>query len=148
MGYAIPGSLGAALANPGVRILSVTTDGSFSMACGELETAVRLGLPITFVQLTNGSFGWIKMLQHIYYERRYFSVDIGTVDAVAVARGFGVPANRVTSRNTLERQLIASREADGPAFIEVTVPDMIELDPPVASWTAALTGEDTVRPVY
>lgn len=148
MGYAIPGAVGAAMANPGTRIVAITTDGSLAMACGEFESAVRLGLPITFVQLTNGSYGWIKMLQHLYYDQRYFGVDIGAVDAPKIAEGFGVPASRVDTREALQAVLEASINAAGPVFVEVTIPGMTVLEPPVASWTDALSGVDTARPVY
>lgn len=149
MGYAIPGAIGAAVANPGTRVLSVTTDGSLGMACGELETAARRGLPITFVQLTNGSYGWIKMLQHLYHDRRYFGVDLGGVNACAIAEGFGIPATRVNSAKEFERALKRNGDTpSGPCYIEVIVPDMVQLEPPVAPWAAALSGHDTARPVY
>jgi acetolactate synthase-1/2/3 large subunit len=148
MGYAIPASVGAAVATPGTRVVAITTDGSLGMSCGELETAARLRLPITFVQLTNGSFGWIKMLQHLYHGRRYFGVDISRIDTPAIVQGFGVPACRVDTQRGLEDAVAESQNSDGPAFIEVIVPDMIALEPPVASWTAALSGADTSRPVY
>jgi acetolactate synthase-1/2/3 large subunit len=118
------------------------------MSCGELETIVRLRLPITIVQLTNGSYGWIKMLQHLYHDRRYFGVDIGSVDAPAIARGFGVPASRAKSPGDLQAALAASVDQPGPAFVEVMIPNLIALEPPVASWTAALRGVDVTRPVY
>lgn len=148
MGFAIPASVGAAIAKPGTRVVAITTDGSLGMSCGELETAARLGLPITFVQLTNGSFGWIKMLQHLYHDRRYFGVDISRIDSPAIAEGFGVRAWRVDTQRALEAALTASQSSAGPAFIEVAIPDMTTLEPPVASWTAALSGADTSRPVY
>lgn len=147
MGYAIPAAIGVALASPGRNVIGLTADGSFAMACGELETAVRLQLPIVYVQFTNGSMGWIKMLQHLYMGRRYFDVDLGPIDAVAVARGMGLEATRITSleefREVLSRNL-ASRE---PAFIDVPVPDQIALVPPVAPWQEALAGK-AGRPVY
>jgi acetolactate synthase-1/2/3 large subunit len=108
----------------------------------------RLGLPITFVQLSNGSYGWIKMLQHLYHDRRYFGVDIGFIDAAAIARGFGLTASRVDSRCALERALRDSANASGPAFVDVIIPDMTSLEPPVASWSEALNGGETIRPVY
>ncbi|HWP03955.1 MAG TPA: thiamine pyrophosphate-binding protein [Gemmatimonadaceae bacterium] len=148
MGYAIPGSVGAALAHPGARIVSITTDGSLGMACGELETIARLGLPITIVQLTNGSYGWIKMLQHLYHDGRYFGVDIQRVDAPQIARGFGVSATRVKSAESLREALEASAQSNGPAFVEVIIPNLTELEPPVAPWMAALSGSGVVRPVY
>lgn len=148
MGFAIPASVGAAIANPGKRVVAITTDGSLAMSCGELETAARLRLPITFVQLTNGSFGWIKMLQHLYHDRRYFGVDISRLDSPAIAAGFGVPACRVQTQRALEEALTASNRSEAPAYIEVIIPDMVALEPPVASWTAALSGADRSRPVY
>jgi acetolactate synthase-1/2/3 large subunit len=148
MGYAIPGSVGAALANPGTRVICITTDGSLGMACGELETVARMSLPITLVQLTNGSYGWIKMLQHLYHNRRYFGVDIGIVDAPAIAKGFGVPGTRVTSSAAFRQAMEASRGTPGPTFVEVMIPELTTLEPPVASWTAALSGADVARPVY
>lgn len=148
MGYAIPASVGVAVAKPGSRVVAITTDGSLGMSCGELETVARLRLPITFVQLTNGSFGWIKMLQHLYHGRRYFGVDITRIDSPAIAEGFGIPAWRVDTQRELESALAACGSSSGPAFIEVIIPDMTSLEPPVASWTAALSGADTSRPVY
>ena len=35
-------------------------DGSFGFTCGELETAARYRLPITFIVIANASYGWIK----------------------------------------------------------------------------------------
>lgn len=145
MGYAIPAAVGAALAHPGRRVVCLTTDGSFTMACGELATAAARALDITFVQLTNGSFGWIKMLQHLYYDRRYFGVDLHPVDSVAVARGFGVPAHRVTSLADLGD--LVTEQTRGPLYLDVPIPEQLTEVPPVSSWQAALRGDRT-RPVY
>ena len=147
MGYAIPGAIGAAMAFPGRPVVTLTADGSFAMSCGELETAVRLQLPIVHVQFTNGSMGWIKMLQHLYMGKRYFGVDSGSIDAVAVARGMGLEAARVTSLEEFSGVLGRGLAARKPVFIDVPVPDQISLVPPVAPWHAALAGEDE-RPVY
>jgi acetolactate synthase-1/2/3 large subunit len=149
MGYAIPGAIGAAIAHAGRPIVSVTTDGSLAMACGELETAARLQLPITYIQLSNGSFGWIKMLQHLYHDRRYFGVDLGRVDAPAIARGFGILGVRVNGIQDLREALRNIGEpAAGPFFIEVVVPELIAAPPPVAPWTATIAGIEAARPVY
>jgi acetolactate synthase I/II/III large subunit len=147
MGYAIPGAIGAAMAFPGRQVVALTADGSFAMSCGELETAVRLQLPIVHVQFTNGSMGWIKMLQHLYMGKRYFGVDSGSIDAVAVARGMGLDAARVTSLEEFSEVLKRGLNSRRPFFIDVPVPDQISLVPPVAPWHAALAGEDE-RPVY
>ena len=147
MGYAIPGAIGACFARPGRPVLSVTADGSLAMSCGELETAARFRLPILFVQLTNFSFGWIKMLQHLYAEGRYFGVDPGPIDAIGVARACGLDGERVSSLARLE-ELAAGFAADPrPFYVDIEVPHPIEYTPPVSSWVDALTGS-TARPVY
>jgi acetolactate synthase I/II/III large subunit len=147
MGYAIPAAIGAALARPGELVVGITGDGSFAMSCGELETAARLGVSTVYVQFTNGSLGWIKMLQHLYLDRRYFGVDLGPTDAVAVARGFGLPAVRTNSLDEFVDAFTAFRSVGGPAFIDVPVPEEIQSVPPVAPWQAALAGRAD-RPVY
>ncbi|MPZ27748.1 MAG: hypothetical protein GEV12_15390 [Micromonosporaceae bacterium] len=147
MGYAIPAAIGVACAHPDRPVIALTADGSFAMACGELETAARLRLPIIFVQFTNHSLGWIKMLQHLYTERRYFGVDPGTIDAVAVARACGIAGARVRDLATL-RQLTTDHVTAGTAvYLDIEVPHMIDVVPPVASWEAALAGDRT-RPAY
>ena len=147
MGYAIPGAIGACFARPGRPVLSVTADGSLAMSCGELETAARFRLPILFVQFTNFSLGWIKMLQHLYAEGRYFGVDPGPIDAIGVARACGLDGERVTSLARLE-ELAASFAADPrPFYVDIEVPHPIEYTPPVSSWVDALNG-NTARPVY
>jgi acetolactate synthase-1/2/3 large subunit len=147
MGFAIPAAIGASFACPDLRILSVTADGSLAMSCGELETAVRYGLPILFVQFTNYSLGWIKMLQHLYAGGRYFGVDPGPIDAVGVARACGMAAERVTDYARLEELALQFAAGRSPFYIDIEVPHPIEYTPPVSSWIDALAGNVT-RPVY
>lgn len=147
MGYAIPGAIGACMARPGRPVLSVTADGSLAMSCGELETAARFRLPILFVQLTNFSLGWIKMLQHLYAEGRYFGVDPGPIDAVGVARACGLDGERVTSLARLEELAAGFAAGPRPFYVDIEVPHPIEYTPPVSSWVDALNGK-TARPVY
>ncbi|MFN8470902.1 MAG: thiamine pyrophosphate-binding protein [Anaerolineae bacterium] len=139
MGYVIPGAIGAAFAHPGRTIIGLTGDGSFAMACGELETAARFNLPIVYVQFSNGSLGWIKMLQHLYTGQRYFGVDFGPIDAVKVAEGMGLAARRATSLADFTVALQEALARPGPTYIDVPVPDEIHLTPPVAPWQETLT---------
>jgi acetolactate synthase I/II/III large subunit len=147
MGYAIPGAIGACFARPGRPVLAVTADGSLGMSCGELETAARFRLPILFVQFTNFSLGWIKMLQHLYSDGRYFGVDPGPIDAIAVARACGLEGERVTSLARLEELATGFAADPRPFYVDIEVPHPIKYTPPVSSWVDALRG-NTARPVY
>ncbi|QIZ38784.1 thiamine pyrophosphate-binding protein [Saccharopolyspora sp. ASAGF58] len=147
MGYAIPAAIGIAKARPGRPVVAVTADGSFAMACGELETAARFALPILFVQLTNHSMGWIKMLQHLYTGGRYFGVDPGPTDAVMVAAANGIDGAAVTSIEELEKLAGEFAANPRPCYADVVVPHLIEYTPPVPAWDAGLAGHGE-RPVY
>ncbi len=137
LGYAIPGVVGAAYARPDRRVVGMTGDGSFGMSVGELETITRLGLPIVLIQCNNGSFGWIKELQHLYHDDRYFSVDFNPVDYAGIARGFGFQARQIVDPEEVEPAL-AEALADGrPWFLDIVTESQITETPPVAAWIEA-----------
>ena len=148
MGFAYPAALGVAAARPGNPVLAVTTDGSLLMAAGALETAARTGSPIVYVQLSNGSLGWIKALQHFHYQGRFASTQISRFDAAAVARGFGVHASFAGSLEDLAHAVRDGLAGGGPALVDVSVPDEHDMLPPVAPWERAAARPGTGRAVY
>lgn len=137
LGYAIPGVVGAWFAAEGRRAIAMTGDGSFGMSVGELETISRLNLPIVVIQCSNGSFGWIKELQHLYHGDRYFGVDFNPVDYAAIARGFGFRARQVTDPADVRGALADALADGGPYFLDVVTESPISETPPVAAWQAA-----------
>jgi acetolactate synthase-1/2/3 large subunit len=137
LGYAIPGVVGAWYAAQGRRVVAMTGDGSFGMAVGELETITRLRLPIVIIQCSNGSFGWIKELQHLYHGDRYFGVDFTPVDYAAIARGFGFRAHQVTDPEAVPRAIAEALADGGPYFLDVVTESPVTETPPVAAWTSA-----------
>jgi len=138
LGYAIPGVVGAHYAAPQKRTIGILGDGSFGMSVGELETISRLNLPIVMIQCSNGTYGWIKELQHLYHDRRYFSVDFTNVDYAGIASGFGLDGYNVTDPIDLKPSLEKALASGKPSFVNVvTEPQMTET-PPVSSWEAAV----------
>jgi acetolactate synthase-1/2/3 large subunit len=137
LGYAIPGVVGAWFAGGGRRVIGMTGDGSFAMSVGELETITRLGLPTLIIQFSNGTFGWIKELQHLYHDDRYFGVDFNPVDYAAIARGFGLRAAQVTDPGDVERAIHEALADGGPYFLDIVTESPITETPPVAAWTSA-----------
>lgn len=147
LGYAIPGVVGAAYAAPGRPVVGMTGDGSFGMSVGELETIARYGLPVTIVQCSNGSFGWIKQLQHLYHGDRFFGVDFDPVDYAAIARGFGFQARQVVDPADCYPAL-ADAIADGrPSFVDIVTESPLTETPPVAAWQKAEAARRERRPV-
>ncbi|WP_165956307.1 thiamine pyrophosphate-dependent enzyme [Streptomyces hainanensis] len=87
------------------------------------------------------------MLQHLYTERRYFGVDPGPIDAVAVALACGVEGHRITSLTQLEEVTRSFTERPRPVYLDIEVPHLIDHVPPVAAWDGGLAGAGE-RPVY
>jgi acetolactate synthase-1/2/3 large subunit len=136
LGYAAAASMGAHVARPQVKTVAVMGDGSFGMCVGELETAVRLKLPITFIVISNAVYGWIKAGQKTGYSQRYFSVDFGVTDHAKVAEAFGVKSWRVTQPAELSGVLKKALTADGPTLVDIVCQPLHEAKAPVSEWVA------------
>jgi acetolactate synthase-1/2/3 large subunit len=136
LGYALAASVGAHFGRPEVKTLAVMGDGSFGMCVGELETAVRLDLPITFVVISNAVYGWIKAGQKSGYQQRYFSVDFGVTDHARVAEAFGVRSWRVVNPAELSNVLKQALSVDGPTLVDIVCQPLHEAKAPVSEWVA------------
>jgi len=136
LGYSLPAAIGAHFARPSVKCVSVMGDGSFGFTCGELETAVRYRLPITFIVISNASYGWIKAGQKSGYSQRYFSVDFAATDHAAVAAAFGVKSWRVTEPAELDRVFKEALAHGGPTLVDVVCQPLQEAKAPVSEWIA------------
>jgi acetolactate synthase-1/2/3 large subunit len=134
LGYAIPGVVGAHYAAPGRRVVGMLGDGSYGMSVGELETISRLDLPVVIIQCDNGSYGWIKELQHLYHDRRYFSVDFNRIDYATIAKGFGLRGYHVEDPAALGGVLREAFSDGRPAFVNVVTEAQMTETPPVATW--------------
>jgi acetolactate synthase-1/2/3 large subunit len=136
LGYAAAAAMGAHVARPQVKTVAVMGDGSFGMCVGELETAVRLKLPVTFVVISNAVYGWIKAGQKSGFGQRYFSVDFGVTDHAKVAEAFGVRSWRVTQPGDLRPTLKAALAFDGPTLVDIVCQPLHEARAPVSEWVA------------
>ena len=93
LGCAFPQGLGAALAGAGPA-LSISGDGGFLYACGELAAAKQENIPLTAVIVDDGGYGMIRYDQDQHGDPRE-GVDLTNPDFVALASSFGIRADRV-----------------------------------------------------
>jgi len=123
IGYGLPGAIGAALAGKGRPVVSLTGDGGFNMALGDLETARRMGLAFAIVVFNNAASGYVKALQHLMYGKgAYQSSDLAETNYAKVAEAMGCVGIRVEDPADLVgafREGIALR--GGPVVIDVVV---------------------------
>jgi acetolactate synthase-1/2/3 large subunit len=136
LGYALPAAVGAQVGRPDAKCIAVMGDGSFGFASGELETLVRLGLPITMVVIANATFGWIKAGQRSAFDGRYFAVDFSPGQHARIAEAYGVRSWRVEDPADLEPALAAALATDGPTLVDVVTQPLHEAQAPVSEWIA------------
>ena len=136
LGYALAAAIGAHIGRPAVKTVAVMGDGSFGMCVGELETLVRLKLPVTCVVISNGTYGWIKAGQKSGYGQRYFSVDFGVTDHARVADAFGVKSWKVSDPRDLDAALRQAIAHGGPTLVDIVCQPLHEAKAPVSEWVA------------
>ena len=120
LGVALPWAISAALVRPNTKIISVSGDGGFLFSAQELETAVRLQLPIVHLIWNDGHYNMVEFQEEMKYGRSS-GVDFGAVDFVKYAESFGAKGFRATSPAELTQLLQKALKENGPVIIDVPV---------------------------
>lgn len=122
MGYGLPAAIGAQIAHPKKLVVCVSGDASILMNIQELSTAVQHRTPVKVVLSNNGYMGMVRQWQELNHGGRYsHSYTEALPDFVAVARGFGWRAERVSDPKELDAALQTCLASDGPYFLDVRV---------------------------
>ncbi len=121
MGFALPAALAAKLCLRELPVACLTGDGGFLMNVGELATAKRLNLKITFVVIYDNSLSLIRIKQ----EKKNYLSDYGTplqfISEAPTNHYFGVPVIRVNNTKDYKKALKRASEYEGPIVIEAVV---------------------------
>ena len=120
MGIAVPGAIAAKLSFPERRVVAVTGDGGFLMNSQELETAVRLALPLVVLVWRDNGYGVIRWKQQLRFGRTS-AVEFGNPDLVQYARSFGAIGYRVAEPSELRPVLEEALKSKVPAVIDCPV---------------------------
>ena len=120
MGIAVPGAIAAKLLCPERRVVAVTGDGGFLMNSQELETAVRLALPLVVLVWRDNGYGVIRWKQQLRFGRTS-AVEFGNPDLLQYAGSFGAIGYRVTEPSELRPVLEEALNSKVPAVIDCPV---------------------------
>src|SRR5438105_7007095 len=129
LGSAFATALGAQVGNPQRAVLAIAGDGGFMYSVAELATQRQHGLNVVSIVFNDGAFGNVKRTQEQVFAGRLIASDLVNPDFVALARSFGIDAERVTTPNDLEAALPAALAARKPALLEVAVGPMSNVWP-------------------
>lgn len=121
MGFGLPTALGAAMANPGSRVLCFTGDGSIMMNIQELATLAEENLDVTVFVLDNGALGMVRQQQEFLFNKNYSASIFGrSPNLLAIAAGFGITTADV-AENPDWAKIAFPPAGSGPRFIRVPV---------------------------
>ena len=121
MGFALPGAISTKLAFPEKKVMAMTGDGGFLMNVQELETAVRLELPIIVVVWVDRDYNLISLKQTHEFGKSVFTT-FGNPDFVKLAESFGAAGFRVESTEEFPAILEECKKiTDRPSLIAVDV---------------------------
>ena len=126
MGWALPASIGGALANPQKCTTSISGDGSIMMNIQELATAIRYTPELKIIILNNSGYGMVRQTE----EQWLGGINIGTdsrkgdlvfPDFQALASSFGYKASKVSTHKELISQLDRMYSDNSINFLEVII---------------------------
>ncbi|MCH8559267.1 MULTISPECIES: thiamine pyrophosphate-binding protein [unclassified Nesterenkonia] len=122
IGLGLYTAIGSALAQPHRMPVLGTGDGGFLMAVQELETAVRLQLPLVVVVYNDAAYS--AEVHHFGEDQDLTTVTFPDTDIAAIARGFGATGITVRSTEDLEplREWVSS-DPNCPVVIDAKIAD-------------------------
>ena len=127
LGYSLPASVGLSLGRPRIKTVCLIGDGSAMYSIQALWTAAQRKLPLTVVVINNAGYGAMRSFSQVMQVRSVPGLDLPGIDFVAIARGLGCDAVRVSQSAELAPALKRGLAHDGVSLIEVMVDSAVPL---------------------
>lgn len=123
MGYSIPCAIGAKMASPQSEVVAICGDGSFQMQMMELATIIQEQLPVKMIIMRNNRLGMVRELQTRNYADNQTAVHLteGNPDFVALAKAYGIEAERVSTMAEAEAAIAHLCASDKAYLLECNV---------------------------
>lgn len=125
MGFGGAAVLGAKLAAPDKKVITLVGDGGFGANPTVLATAVEQNIPVVWVVMNNSAFGTIAGLTASHYPHTFgtvFHTKDGkpyTPNWAGVAEAYGVKSKLITSADEFKAVFEEALSYDGPYLIDV-----------------------------
>ncbi len=125
MGFGPAAALGAKLAAPGKKVITLVGDGGFGTNPSVLATAVEQHIAVVWVVMNNAAFGTIAGLTAGHYHHSFgtkFTKPDGSSynpDWAGIAAGYGVKSKRIGSADEFKAAFKEALDADEPYLLDV-----------------------------
>ena len=150
MGFALPASVGAAMARPGDPVVMIAGDGGFQLNIQELQTVAHHHLPLKMVILNNKSYGMVRQFQQSYFSERYQSTYWGysAPNFTQIAKAYGIDSSTVDTSGEAQSALEAMWvDPEAPFLLQVMLDPFTNVYPKIAFGHPITEMEPFVKPI-
>lgn len=119
LGFGLPATVGVQMAQPKRQVVGIIGDGSANYAITALWTAAQYQIPAIFIILKNGTYGALRWFSRILEAEDSPGLDVPGLDFCAIAKGYGVEAVEINTREQFQAAFKQALKAKGPVLLEV-----------------------------
>ncbi|MDD5020752.1 MAG: thiamine pyrophosphate-binding protein [Endomicrobiaceae bacterium] len=123
MGYDLPASIGACIANKKKRVVCLAGDGSIMMNLQELQTIKSYNMPVKIFVLNNNGYISIQQTQNNFFNGRLTACSIKSgvtlPDFIKIGKAFNLKTVRINTVKRMKEQIKRVLEYNGPILCEV-----------------------------
>jgi benzoylformate decarboxylase len=121
LGFGLSAAVGVQLAQPERQVVCVVGEGSVQYAVTAFWTAAAYKVPLKVLVLRNEEYAILKWFAEMESVTGAPALDLPALESAEVAKGYGVPSQRVDGRDALHAALTEALATDGPQLVEVKV---------------------------
>ena len=129
MGFSLPAAIGASIALPGTKIISISGDGGFVHTFGELSVAKEKGLPVVGIVFVDGALGILRHQAEEMYGKDYFT-RLAKIDFAKFADALDIESRTVKNDKDLDQSIAWAINSSNPVLLSVAI-DPNEVFPPL-----------------
>ena len=121
MGFGLPASIGAKVAEPERTVCFFTGDGGMQMTIEELGVIMEYGIGVKIIILNNNFLGMVRQWQELFFHERYSQTPMTNPNFVMIANAYGIPAEDVESREQLKPAIERMINTPGAYILNVNI---------------------------
>jgi len=133
MGYSMPATIGAYLADKTKNIICTIGDGSMQMNIQELATISHFNLPIKIFVINNNGYGLIKQTQDTWLDSRRVGVDsrsgLAMPNLIKIANAYGIKTVEINNHKEIDKKLRGVLKSKFPVLCDVKVDEKQKVIP-------------------
>ena len=134
MGFGLPAAIGAKVAKPDSKVLSIVGDGGLQMVIQELATSVAEDIPVTIVLLDNGWLGMVRQWQKLFWDKRYSGTKLNAdPDFVKIAESYGAWGIHVDKACEIGDALKRAMDSDTTCIVDIRTDPEEDITPMILS---------------